>query len=150
MKRRCVSIIGVKFWNDANLNLETCHSLLVFLKKGFVKQFLKLISSLNYVCCCFVALLLFWKLVTLKKVTIQDRPLQAICFCLCLSVILQHMVLGFCKLCEMSKLCTIFGVVLAEQMKKKEKPEADVGVDLHYPNKQHLLQSHPKSVLVFG
>lgn len=32
MKRRCVSIIGVKFWNDANINLKTCHSFLVFKK----------------------------------------------------------------------------------------------------------------------
>ena len=32
MKRRCVSIVGVKFWNDANINLKTCHSFLVFKK----------------------------------------------------------------------------------------------------------------------
>ncbi len=30
IKRRCISIIGVKLWNDANINLKMCNSLLVF------------------------------------------------------------------------------------------------------------------------
>ncbi len=36
IKRRCISIVGVKLWNEANANLKMCNSFLVF-KRMFCK-----------------------------------------------------------------------------------------------------------------
>ncbi len=30
IKRKCISVVGVRFWNAADLNLRMCNSLLIF------------------------------------------------------------------------------------------------------------------------
>ena len=53
-------MIGVQTWNDATMNLKTCHSLLVFSKMD-VKLFLKLINTMNYLLLWFLCFSGSWQ-----------------------------------------------------------------------------------------